>query len=83
MNYKNLISNLGIEGRSGNSTDSPFINMRKLEVNFGSSIPKLQHSYEVDKVLFYNVFNRFEKYIFIKKVLKKLNLLNFAQKIRV
>ncbi|MBT5490980.1 hypothetical protein HOK00_01350 [bacterium] len=80
--YKNLISNLGIEGRSGDSTNSPFINMKNLEVNIGSSIPKFQHSYEVDKILFYNVFNRFEKYTFIKKVLKKLNLLNFAKKIR-
>jgi len=80
--YKNLISNLGIDGRSGDSTNSPFINMEKSEVIFGASIPKVQHTYEVDKMLFYNVFDRFAKHVFLKKVLKKINLFDFAIRVK-
>lgn len=80
--YKNLISNIGIEGRSGDSANSPFVNMKRLEVNIGLDVPKLQHSHEVDKILFHNIFDRFEKNTFIKKVLKKLKLFSFTKKIR-
>jgi hypothetical protein len=72
--YINLVSNIGIEGtRDGN--DSPFINMQRkdLILNNKTNID-VSHNLTIDKVLFKNIFYRFEKYHRLKNIFRKIGI---------
>ncbi|MDX3959076.1 hypothetical protein Q6A78_01520 [Aliarcobacter skirrowii] len=77
--YLNLVSNIGIEGTRDGS-DSPFINMQRQEIILGDNKKiEISQNFAIDKILFQNVFYRFEKFVVIKGVLKKLKLYNFIK----
>ncbi len=82
--YKNLISNIGFKG-TRESKNSPFINMERLDFHNINNLkcPKvISYNLETDKILFYNIFYRFQRYKNINYILRNLNLLEIAKKIK-
>jgi hypothetical protein len=81
--YKNLVSNIGIEG-TRSSQNSPFVKMHRLDIidvkHLKCSFP-IVHNYKIDKILFYNVFNRFTKHSYMRKLIEVLGLKPFVKKI--
>jgi len=72
--YKNLVSNIGIEG-TRSSLNSPFINMERvelLEIDNLKYDDKSFNNYTIDKILYHNVFYRFNRFSIIKKILNRM-----------